>query len=157
MITCGYRNGSSILPRQVQDTLFSIWTCYVTSINYIINLTVPFHWTLCFFSAIAFWRFVTWFQFEFFIMPLDDFWHIVHAPVADFNCTAVENFVKFVISWNMFCYQLKECLCNVCWNGLAKGWAKPYYVSLSRFWFFWFLFGVFHCIFVSEILRCMPP
>ena len=64
------------------------------------------------------------------------FWDIVHATVADFNSISVENFVKLMASWEMFCYQLKECLCNVCWNGFAKGWVKPYYVFLSRFWFF---------------------
>ena len=111
---------------------FQQWSCYVTFVNYVINLTVSFHWTFCFFSAIAFWSLVTWFRCDFFIMSLDDFWHIVHATVADFNCIAIESFVKFLVSWKIFRYQLKECLCNVCWNRFAKGWVKSYYFSLSR-------------------------
>ena len=112
---------------------FRQWSCYVTFINYVIN-----YWIYCFFSAIAFWSLIKWFRCDVFIMSFDDFWHIVHAAVADFNCIVVENFVKFVASWKMLCYQMKECLCNVCWNGVAKGWVKPYYVLLSCFWFFWF-------------------
>ena len=54
-----------------------------------------------------------WFQDDFFIMSLD-IYDIVHATVTDFNCIAVEIFLKFVGSWEMFCYQLKECLCHVC-------------------------------------------
>ena len=49
-------------------------------------MTVP----LWFFSAIAFWSFVTWYWCDFFTMSLDDFWHVVHATVADFNCIVVE-------------------------------------------------------------------
>ena len=67
------------------------WSCYVTFINYVINLTVPFHWTFFFFFSISFWSLVSWFQCDFFIMSLDDFRHIGHATVADFNCNAVEN------------------------------------------------------------------
>ena len=130
--------------------LFRQWSCYVTFINYIIKKTVPFHWTFYFFSAIAFWFLVTWFWCNFFIMPLDDLWHIVHATVADFNCTGVENFV--CASWKMFCYQLKECFCSVCWNGFAKGWVKPYYVSLSCFLFFRFLVGVFQINIITQVL-----
>ena len=123
MVTCGYRNGSSILLLQVHDTLFST----MILLRHIYK-----------FSAIAFWSLIKWFRCDVFIMSFDDFWHIVHAAVADFNCIVVENFVKFVASWKMLCYQMKECLCNVCWNGFAKGWVKPYYVLLSCFWFFWF-------------------
>ena len=41
MIIYGYRDDSSILPLQVQDTFFSVMVlvCHI-------NLTVPFHWTL---------------------------------------------------------------------------------------------------------------
>ena len=98
------------------------WSCYGTFINYVVNLTVSFHWAFCFFSAIEFWSLVTWFRCDIFIKFLDDFWHIVHATEADFNCIAVENFVKLVASREMLCYQLKECLCNICWNGFAKVW-----------------------------------
>ena len=114
---------------------FRQWSCYVTFINYVINLTVHFHWTFSFFSAIAFWSLVTWFRCDFFIMSLDHFWHIVHATVADFNCIATENFVKFATSWKMFYYQLKECLCNVSWNGLAKGWVKIWNI-FEIIWYF---------------------
>ena len=62
-----------------------------------------------------------------------------------------EHFVKLVASWEMFCYQLKECLWNVCWNGFAKGWVKPYYVSLSRFLFFWFVVGVFQINIITRL------
>ena len=55
MITCGYRSGIFILPLQALDTLFRQWSCNVTFTNYVVNLTVPFHWTFFFFSAIAFW------------------------------------------------------------------------------------------------------
>ena len=77
---------------------FSLRSCYVTFINEIINLTVPFHWTFFFFSAIAFWYLVAWFRCDFLIMSFDDFWHIVHETVADFNCIALANFVKFLAS-----------------------------------------------------------
>ena len=40
---------------------------------------VLFHGIVCFFFAVAFWPLVTWFRCDFFIMFLDDFWHIVHA------------------------------------------------------------------------------
>ena len=106
-------NCSSILPLQVLDALFWQWYCYVAFINYVVNLAVPFDRTLCFFSAIAFWSLVTWFQCDFSIMSLDDFWRIVHvhASVADFNCTVDENIVNFGASLELFCYQLKECIC----------------------------------------------
>ena len=45
---------------------FRFWSCYVTFINCIINLTVPFYWTFCFFSAIAFRRLVTSLRCDFF-------------------------------------------------------------------------------------------
>ena len=133
MITCSYRNSSSILPLQVQDTLFSVRIFYVTFINYIIILKVPFYWTFCFFSAILIWCLVTWFRCYFFIMSLNDFWHIVHPTVSDFSCIAVENFVKFAACWRMFCYQLKQCVCNVCWNGFAKGWVKSFALEFFGF------------------------
>ena len=115
---------------------FRQWSCYVTFIKYVVNLTVSFHRTFCFFSAVAFWSLVMWFWDDLFIMSLDDIWHIVHATVADFNCIAAENFLKFVASWEMFCYQLKKCLCNVYWNEFAKGWVKSYlytYVCMSEY------------------------
>ena len=84
------------------------------------------------FSAIAFWSLVTWFRCDFFIMSLDDFWHIIHATVADFNCIAVENFVKLVASWKMFCYQLKECLCNV--NKPFQNWVGILPLVEMKFW-----------------------
>ena len=87
----------------------------------------------------------------FVIMSLYCFWDIVHATIADFNCIAIKNFVKFLASWKMFCYQLKECFWNVCWNGFAKGWIKPYYVLLSRFWFFWFVVGVFQINIITRL------
>ena len=127
--------------------------CYVTFLNYIINLTVPFHCTFCFFSAIDIWFLVTWFRCECFIMSLDDFRHMFHATVADFDCIAAENFVKLVSSWKMFCYQLKKCLCNISWNRFAKGWVKPYYVSLSCFFFFfWFGVGIFQISIITRLL-----
>ena len=85
-------------------------------------------------------------------MSIDDICHIVHATVADFNCIAVENFVKFAAFWKTFCYQLKECLCDVCWNGFAKGWVKPYYVLLSPFCFSWFVVGVFQINIITRII-----
>ena len=107
MITCGHRIGSSILPLKVLDTLFfQQWSCYVRFLNYVVNLTVPFHWTFCFFSAIAVWSLVMWFWCDFFIMSLDDFWHIVHAAFADLNCIAVENFVKLVASCHFYIWWL---------------------------------------------------
>ena len=118
----------------------------------LINMIPPFHWTFHFFSAIAFRSLVTWFRCDLFIMPLDDCWFIVHATVADFNCIAVESFVKFVAPWKMFCYQLKECLYNVCWNGCAKGPFKPYYVSLLWFLCFWFVVGVFQMNIITRML-----
>ena len=121
---------------------FRQWSCYVTFMYYIINLKVRSHWAFCFFSAISFWCFDMCFRSDFFV-SLDDFWHIVHVTVADFNCTAIENFVKFLVPLKMFCYQLKECVCNTFWNGFAQGWVKPFYVLLSRFCFFWFVVGVF--------------
>ena len=87
---------------------FLRWSCYFAFINYVINLTVPFHWTFCFFSAFAFRSLVTWFRCDIFIMSLNDFQHIVHTTVAYVNCIAIENFVKFLSSWKMFCYQLKN-------------------------------------------------
>ena len=93
------------------------------------------------------------FEMTFLLCPLMIF-DIVHATVADFNCIAVENFVKLVASWEMFCYQLQECLCNVRCNGFAKGWVKPY-VSLSRFWFFWFVVGVFQINLTSLAHLCI--
>ena len=131
------------------------WSCYGTFINYVVNLTVSFYWAFCFFSAIEFWSLVTWFRCDIFIKFLDDFWHIVHATEADFNCIAVENFVKLVASREKLCYQLKECLCNICWNGFAKRWVKPCYVSLSRFWFFWFVVGVFQIIIIIRLPWCI--
>ena len=116
-------------------------------------MAVPFNWAFCIFSAIGFWSLVTCFRCNFFIVSLDDSWHIVHATLADFNCISVENFVKLVASWKMFCYHLKECLCNVCRNGFAKAWVKPYYVSLSRFWFFWFVVGVFQINIITRLLE----
>ena len=35
-------------------------------------------------------------------MSLGEFWYIAYAAVADFNCTTVEKFVKFVASWEIF-------------------------------------------------------
>ena len=110
---------------------FRQWSCYVAITNYVVNLTVPFHLTFWFFSAILFWYLVLWVRCDFFVMSLDYFWHIVPATIADFNCVAVEHFVKLVASSEMFCYKLNECLCNVCLNRFVKGWVKPY-VSLSR-------------------------
>ena len=109
MITYGYRNGSSIIPLQVQDTLFSamVLLCHIHKLRHWLDSSLPLDILL--FSAIAFWSLVTCFRCDFFIKSLDDIWHIVHATVSDFNCTAVENFVKLVTSWKMFCYQLKEC------------------------------------------------
>ena len=95
---------------------FRQWFCYLTLTNYVTDLSVPFHWKFCFFSTIPFWPLVTWFRCDFFIMFVDDFWNIVHANIADFEYIAVKSFVKFLAFWKMFCYQLKECLCNVCWN-----------------------------------------
>ena len=86
----------SFLPLQVQDTLFSAMVLLRTFINYVIDETVPFHWALCFFSAIVFWSLVTWLQCDVFIMSLNNFWHIIHATVADFTWIVVENFVKLV-------------------------------------------------------------
>ena len=87
-----------------------------------------------------------------FYYALDDFLYTVHATVADFNCIAVENFVKLVVSWKMFCYQLKEYLCNVCWNGFAKGCGLNHFVLLSHFLFFWFFVGVFQIKIITWLL-----
>ena len=105
MVICGSRNGSSILPLQIQDILFSAMALLRHILNYVINLTVPFRWTFWFFSVVLFWSLVTWFQCNF-IMSRDEFWHIFHVTVANFNCIVGENFVKFVASWKMFCWQL---------------------------------------------------
>ena len=94
---------------------------------------------LVFGHEVSMWLFITY---------LDDFWHIVHVTAADFNCIAVENCVKFVASRKMISYQLKECLCNGCWNGFAKGWVKLHYVFL----FFWFAAGVFRINIITRRL-----
>ena len=133
--------------------LFRQWSCYVTFINYVVNLTVPLHRSFSFFSTIAFWSLVTEFRCGFFIMYRDDFWHIVHETVADFNCIVIEYFRKFVASWKMFCYQFKECLFNVYWNRFAKTWVEPYYVLLSCFWFFLFVVRVFQINIITGFLR----
>ena len=59
------------------------------------------------------------------------FWHTAHATVADFNCTEVENFVKFVASGKMFCYQLKKYLWIVCWILFAKGWGLNHVICFA--------------------------
>ena len=69
MITCIYRRGSSILPLQIQDTLFL---------------------DILLFSVIAFWCLVTWLRCDFFILCLNDFWHIIYEIVADFNSIPVD-------------------------------------------------------------------
>ena len=112
--------------------LFRQWSCYVKFINYVVTWQFLSTGHSPFF-AIAFWSMVTEFRCDFFIMSHDNFWHIVHATVADFNCIVTEYFMKFVASWKMFCYQFKECLFNVYWNRCAKGWVEPYYVLLSSF------------------------
>ena len=152
MITCGYRNSSSITLLQVPDTFFpSMFLLqHVYKLRHWLYSSLPWDILLFFCNCILVFRHVV--SMLFFIMSFDDFWHIIHATVADFNCIAVENFVKLLASWKMFCYQLKECLCNVCWNGFAKGWVKPYYVSLSRFSFFQFVVGVFQINIITRLL-----
>ena len=61
-------------------------------------MTAPFNWIFGYFSPIAFWCLVKWFRCDFFIISLVDFWHIAYAAVANFNCIAVENILKFVAS-----------------------------------------------------------
>ena len=60
---------------------------------------------------------------------------------------------SWVTSWKTFCYQLKECLCEVCWKRFAKGWVKSYYVSILCFSFFWFIVGVFEISIVTRLLQ----
>ena len=145
-------NGSFILPLQVLGTLFSamVLLLQICKLCCWLDRSLPLSILIFFCNCIM--VLVTWLRFDFFIMSLDDFWDIVHATVADFNIISVENSVKLMASWEMFCYQLKECLCNVCWNGFAKGWVKPYYDLLSRFWFFWFVVGVFQINIITRFV-----
>ena len=127
-------------------------TCYVTFTNYIRNLSFPFHWTFCFFSAIAFWSLIMRFRCDFFIMSIDDFWHIDHATVADFKCIVVKHFVKFW-SFEKVLLPIEGILLQRLYlNGFDKGWIKPYYVLLSRFWFCWFASGVFQINIKTRLL-----
>lgn len=53
------------------------------------------------------------------MMSLDDFWHIVYAAVVDFNCIAVETFIKFLISRKMCFVTIEEITeTNLLWGGL---------------------------------------
>ena len=103
-----------------------------------------------FFLQLHFGRWSRGFYMTFFIISLYDFWHIVHATVAGFSCILGENFVKFVSSWKIFCYQLKECICNI-W--FAKSWVKPYYVSVLHFWYFWLVISVFQINTITRLLQ----
>ena len=76
-------------------------------------------------------------------MFLDIFWHIVYATVADFNCIVVESFVKFEASWKIFCYQLKEYLCNVCSDESVKGGLSHIMFCFRIFMFSNLLLGYF--------------
>ena len=83
MITCGYRNGSSIPPVQVQDTPFfgnGPVTSHFPSIGH------SFFFCSC---MLVFGHVVSMLLL---IVFLDDFRHIVLATVADFDCIAIENF-----------------------------------------------------------------
>ena len=122
-ITCDYRKSSSVLSPQVHYTFFWQWTCYVTFIKYVINLIVPFHWAFCFFLQLHFGLWTHGFDVTFLLNPLMQY---ALGTVADFYGISVENFVKFVTPYKIFCYQLKEWLCNACWNGFAKRCVKPY-------------------------------
>ena len=101
-------------------------------------MTVPFRWTFSFFLQLHFglWSCSIWL---FYYVP---WWYLTYCscnyswlwPYCGWKFCEACGF------WGNFCYQLKKCLCNVCWNGFTRGWVKPYYVLLSRFWFFWFWF-----------------
>ena len=49
---------------------FHEWSCYVTFVNYIINLTVPFHWTFCLFLQLHFSAWSRGFDVTFLLCPL---------------------------------------------------------------------------------------
>ena len=81
--------------------LFSAMVMYVTSINYVINLAVPFHWTFYFFicNCILFFGQVVWILLSYYV----SWWLLTYCP-CNFNRIAVENFVNFVTPQKLFCY-----------------------------------------------------
>ena len=119
MITCGYRNCSFILP--LQDTPFSTMVLLRQIYKLRRYLTVPLHRTFSFFSAIALWSLVTEFRCDFFIMSRDDFWHIVHATIADCNCIVIEYFMKFAASRKCFVTNLRNVFSTFIETDLLKG------------------------------------
>ena len=87
-------------------------------------------------------------------MSLDDFLHIAHVTVADFTCIAVENFMKFVGSWEMFCYQLKECQINAKFveTDLLKGRLSRIMFHVCVFISFLFVVNVFQINITTRLL-----
>ena len=140
MITCGYRKA---LPFSLCKSLCkSNMLRHIYELRHSFDSSLPLKILLFFCNCILVFGHMV---LTFFIMSLNDFRHIVHVTGADFNRITAESFVE-VASWKMFCYQLKEYLCNVCWNGFPKGWVTPYYVLLLDFLFLWFAVGVFKSI-----------
>lgn len=61
---------------------------WVTLVIYIINLTLPFHWSFCIFLQLHFdFGHVIWIWFICYVpLSLDKFWHIFQAIAVDFSC-----------------------------------------------------------------------
>ena len=155
MITCGYRNGSSILPLQVQDTLFSamVLLCHIYKLYHWLDSSLPLDILLFFCSCILVFGHVA-LMWCFYYVPWW-FWHIIHATLVDFNCIVVENFVKIVASGKCFVTNWRNVFVTFIETDLLKGGfakVKPCYVLLLHFSFFWFIVGVFQINIITQLL-----
>ena len=57
--------------------------------------------------------------------------YALHTAIAYFDVILVKEGVELVLSWEVFGYQLEECLTYVCFHVIAERKIVPDYVSLA--------------------------
>ena len=70
---------------------------YLCRIDHISHIAFSSQWAIIFISTITFWLIMFCFRCDAVVMGLDDFFHIFHATIANFDFISVENFVKFIV------------------------------------------------------------